>query len=116
MILLKNFINKNIIPTVFNFLLSKIKKYKNIHKGETCYLIGDGCSVKYFDLKKFSNHISIPCAMLPFHNDFYKLKVPYAFIIEDKYFYPYNKFTNPPYNWIPNVIQREYHKIIKKKY
>ena len=28
-----------------------INKFHNIHEGETCYIFGDGPSIKYFDLK-----------------------------------------------------------------
>lgn len=47
-----------------------LEKYKDIHKGETCYIFGDGPSIKWFDLSKFSDHIGISCGVIPFHNDF----------------------------------------------
>ena len=42
-------------------LLSKIHPYKDIHKGESCYVMGDGVSVKWFDLSAFSDKIAIVC-------------------------------------------------------
>ena len=39
-------------------ILSKVSRFKNKHQGETCYLFGDGVSIKYFDLSLFSDKIS----------------------------------------------------------
>ncbi|MCB1323578.1 MAG: hypothetical protein KDK35_00015 [Leptospiraceae bacterium] len=95
--------------------LPEIEKFRNIHKGEECYLFGDGISLKYFDLKNFKDRISIPVAYLPFHRQFSELRVPYSFVVEPYWFYPLNRFTEPPFHWLPNVIQRKYHEIIKKR-
>lgn len=112
---MKNFINNKIVPALAHFELKKIEKYRNIHKGEECYIWGDGISVKYFDLNHFQDKISIPCAHIPFHKDFKVLKVPYAFYIESNWFYPYTKNTAPPYNYLRNHIQSEYKRIIKNR-
>ena len=69
-------------------ILKRIERFKNIHRGESCYLFGDGISIKYFDLNKFADKISIPCGFLLFHNDFNVLNTPYALLIETYYFYP----------------------------
>ena len=50
-------------------LLRRINRIHNSHLGETCYLFGDGVSLKYFDLKHFSNHVALVSNALPFHND-----------------------------------------------
>ena len=36
-------------------ILSKNIKFKNKHKGEECYIFGNGSSIKYFELSKFSD-------------------------------------------------------------
>ena len=95
---MKNFIKSKLIPALADPVLKKIQKFRDIHKGEECYLFGDGSSLKYFDLEKFSDKISIPCAYLPFHKDVEKLNMPYCFLIENSYFYPFQKVTIPPYN------------------
>lgn len=69
-------------------LTHKLAKYSNIHEGETCYIFGDGPSIKWFDLGEFSNHPAICCGMIPFHNDFEKLDVRYAALVEPKLFLP----------------------------
>tara|TARA_A100001234_G_scaffold221564_1_gene238434 strand:+ start:3321 stop:4163 length:843 start_codon:yes stop_codon:yes gene_type:complete len=53
----KKFVNKNI-------------KFKNKYLGQDCYIIGNGYSLKYFDLKNFSDKISFGCNNLFFHKDF----------------------------------------------
>jgi len=68
--------------------LSKIHKFKDIHRGEDCYLFGDGISLKWFDLQEFSSKVSISVGLLPFHNSFNDLNVKYLLIIEPFWFYP----------------------------
>lgn len=59
-----------------------LNKFHNIHKGETCYIFGDGPSIKYFDLSIFDNHIGISCGNQIFHKDFNKLNVKYYTVPE----------------------------------
>lgn len=54
-----------------------LKNFHNIHKGETCYIFGDGPSIKFFDLKNFNNHIGIACGNLIIHNLFNDLNIKY---------------------------------------
>ena len=61
---------KNLLVPVTKPLLSKIHRYKDAHKGESCYLMGDGISIKWFDLAAFSDKTAMPCGFLPFHNEF----------------------------------------------
>lgn len=89
-------------------LLSKIHRYKDAHKGESCYLIGDGISIKWFDLGAFSDKAAIPCGFIPFHNEFDRLKVNYLSLIEPWWFYPLQWTTSPPTKIIRNHIQRVY--------
>jgi len=68
--------------------LSKIHKFKDIHKGEEGYFFGNGISIKWFDLKQFSNKVSIGCNHLPFHRSFHDLNVRYVMLNEPFWFYP----------------------------
>lgn len=109
---------KSLLKSASRPILRRIERYKNIHRGESCYLFGDGISIKYFDLNKFTNKISIPCGFLLFHNDFDVLHTPYAQLIETYYFYPFtraNRNANPPKKISLNKIQGQYRKLIKKK-
>jgi hypothetical protein len=109
---------KNLLRSPARPILRKIKCFKNIHQGESCYLFGDGISIKYFDLNKFKDKISIPCGFLLFHNDFNVLNVPYALLIETYYFYPFtraNRNSDPPKKISLNKIQQQYRSYIKKR-
>ena len=46
---------KSIIANLFNLKLNEIKKFEDIHKGEECYIIGGGNSLKYMDFKNFND-------------------------------------------------------------
>jgi hypothetical protein len=76
-----------------------LKKFKDIHKGETCYIFGDGPSVKWFDYNSFTNHIGFSCGKQIFHKDFDKLNIKYYTIPEPFLFYP--KFLQP-YKYLRN--------------
>ena len=39
---------KNQIKSAAKPILSRIKRFKNIHKGESCYLFGDGIVEGYY--------------------------------------------------------------------
>ena len=98
---------KKILANISKPTLSKIHKYKDFHKNESCYLIGDGISLKWFDLSLFHDRVSIPTGFLPFHNDFDKLNVKYSLFIEPWYFYPLRE---------SNKIAKLYKKEIIYKY
>lgn len=104
---------------IINFFLKKklnhLDKFYNLHKDETCYIIGGGISLKWFDLKVFSDKISIGCNFIPFHNDFEKLNCKYLLLMEPWWFYPF-KFSIKKYriHLLSNSIQFLYRKIINK--
>lgn len=96
-------------------LLKEIHQYRNIHSGEKCYLMGDGESIKWFDLSAFSDKTAIPCSYIPFHNDFNKLNVSYLSLIEPWWFYPFIWTTSEPIKLIRNYKQKLYvDEVIKK--
>lgn len=105
---------KNLLEPIAKPVLSKIHRYKNAHLGESCYLIGDGVSVKWFDLAAFDDKTVIPCGFIPFHNDFNKLNVKYLLLAEPWWFYPMQWTTSPPKKIIKNPIQSVYRDIINK--
>jgi len=103
---------KNFSSIILRPSLNKIHRFKDAHKGESCYIFGDGVSIKWFDLANFSDKISIPVSFIPFHNDFGKLQSKYFVLSQPYWFYPYQKTTVPPCFWWRNRIQREYRDII----
>ena len=46
---------KKILFKVMDPILSRVSSLKNHHAGESCYIIGDGVSIKWFDLASFSD-------------------------------------------------------------
>jgi hypothetical protein len=105
---------KTILKSSARQILKRIEYFKNIHRGESCYLFGDGISIKYFDLHKFTDKISIPCGFLLFHNDFNALNAPYSMLIEPYYFYPFCRYSRNK-KIILNKIQKQYRKEINKR-
>lgn len=113
-----NNINSGLKDLLFQFCqpeLAKIQRYKDIHKGDSCYLIGDGISLKWFDLEEFSNKISIASgSLIPFHKEFKVLNAKYLMLMEPFWFYPafwsknISKSTSMPY------ISKAYRDIIKE--
>jgi hypothetical protein len=45
----------------------RINSVRGTHKGECCYIFGDGVSLRYFDLKNFQNFPAIITARIPLH-------------------------------------------------
>lgn len=105
---------KNLLVPVAKPLLSKIHRYKDAHKGESCYLMGDGISIKWFDLGAFSNKTSIPCGLIPFHNDFDKLSVRYLSMVEPWWFYPWARDPATTGRYKKNSRQFAYREIINR--
>tara|TARA_B100000989_G_C19532278_1_gene470785 strand:- start:1289 stop:2146 length:858 start_codon:yes stop_codon:yes gene_type:complete len=79
---------KNIIYNLFSKKLDKIISLKDTNYNEECYLFGDGPSLKWFDLKNFSNHPSFACGKILYHNDFNLLNLKYISLAEPFYFSP----------------------------
>jgi hypothetical protein len=77
-------------------ILNRNSRFKGIHKGESCYLIGNGASLKYYDLKKFNNRKIIGCNGLFLHSDFNSLNVDYYYTGHPYLYYPYwrNSYKN----------------------
>jgi hypothetical protein len=110
---MKNLVDK-IIRIFFRNILLKNDKFKNKHKGETCYIIGNGSSLKYMDLGFFSDHISIGINHICIHKDFHKLDTRYYVLVESFFFYP---FIKNPYlkKYQENIFGKLFKKSFKKK-
>jgi hypothetical protein len=94
-----------------------LKNYQDKHKGETCYIFGDGPSIKSFDYKNFTNHVGICCGMQAFHKDFDILNVKYYCLIEPYLFYPDWMLFRDKLQYIKKhrIVTNEFRKIIKEK-
>ncbi len=70
-------------------IFSKMKllsSFYNKHKGEACYIFGNGPSIKWFDIGLFNDLISISVGKLHYHNDFNKINVKYMVLPEPWFF------------------------------
>lgn len=97
------------------YLPLKIKSFVNRHEGETCYIFGDGPSIKSFDYSNFTDHISICCGMQIFHRDFNKLNVKYYSLIEPYLFYPDWIILTKKYQYLKKhrIITNEFKNLMK---
>jgi len=68
---------RRILKELTKNVMKKNKEFHHLHRGEECYIIGNGDSIKYFDLDKFKDRISFGCNVLRAHNDFSKLNLKY---------------------------------------
>ena len=105
---------KDILALIAKPVLSKVHRYKDVHRGESCYVMGGGITLKWFDLAAFSGKTTIPLAFIPFHNDFDKLDVNYLMLPEPWWFYPFQKTTTGTKGYIKNSLQIAYREVVKK--
>ena len=96
-----------------NQLAQKSRKLAGLHEGETCYIFGDGPSIKWFDLECFADHPAICCNLFPFHKDFDKLDVRYCTMIEPWIFVPDWMQPNRPSVTDFRKVIKAYKSIIK---
>jgi hypothetical protein len=105
---------KDLAALLFRKELARMHQLYNKHSGESCYLFGDGVSLKYFDLRVFSDKKSIIGGYLPFHKDFSVLDAPYLTLIDPFYFYPLIRTTDEKRKVIRNHIQKKYRELFKE--
>jgi hypothetical protein len=105
---------KKIIFKTANPILNRILSLKNIHRGQSCYIIGDGVSIKWFDLSAFSDKPVISLNKIIFHKQSNLLNLKYILLIEPYYFYPYFYDPSVSSSIFKNDIQKKYREKIKK--
>lgn len=91
----------------------RLSQFQNKHSGECCYIFGDGASLKWFDLRAFSDYPVFTLSFLLFHNQAKNLNIKYGVLTDTYYFYPYYKLHLPPYTYWRNKIQLAYRSKIK---
>jgi hypothetical protein len=72
-------------------VLGRNAELQNRHRGETCYVIGNGASLKNMDLTAFAGHPAIALNMLCVHTQYVELDVRYHVLVEPLFFYPFVK-------------------------
>jgi len=103
------FDKQEILRHLFNPVLARNRRFIGRHKGETCYIFGNGASLKNMDFNSFMDHPAIGLNFLCIHNDFLCLNMQYYILAEPFYFY---SFIKNPYNgkYQKNVMGRLFNK------
>lgn len=104
---------QQILKSLTNSVMHRNKRFYNRHKNESCYIFGNGVSIKYFDLEEFSDRTSISCNNLFFHRQFDSLNVQYYFSGHPFFYYPFwkNPYSN---NFVKNPLGMMFKNQIKK--
>jgi len=82
-------------------LLRRNRQFENRHAGQSCYVFGNGASLKGMDLSSFSDRVSIGCNSLFVHKDFDKLDCRYYFLPAAFLFHRYRKYYD---RWYRNYM------------
>lgn len=88
-------------------LLLRNRQFENRHAGQSCYVFGNGASLKEMDLSSFSDRVSIGCNSLFLHKDFDKLDCRYYSLPAPFLFHRYRKYYG---SWQRNYIGDLYRK------
>jgi len=70
-------------------ITNKIYSFKGCHKGESCYIFGDGISIKWFDLTLFKKKPAFALNHFQFHKQARTLNLKYKVFTAPYWFYPY---------------------------
>lgn len=104
---------KKVLDKIARPITNRVIGFKGRHKGESCYIFGDGASIKYFDLDAFPEKPAFTLSFIPFHKQADALNIRYALLIQPFFFYPYTqKYTLN--TWWRNKIGPKYVDFIKK--
>jgi hypothetical protein len=116
---MKDFL-KNALFYVSMPILEKLEVFRDKHKGESCYLFGDGASSKYFDLSAFGDRPSLLLNFFPFHSksEIAKIRFSYGVIPGPYNFspYPFALYRKPhPIvgRWFRNFFQEKYREVVR---
>ena len=107
---------KNLLVKIISNFNYKLENFKNKHSNESCYIFGDGISLKSFNLKLFNDHKAFFINNVIFHKDVHTLNLSYGVALRPLFFYeifrkPDNKkkkfyFRNYLINYYKKKIKR----------
>mgnify|MGYP006091822493 CR=1 FL=1 len=83
----------NILKPILKPILERNEVFKNKFYGKTCYIFGNGSSIKNIDFSYFTEHPTIAINHLVLHRDFHLLDVC-AYTLPEPFSF-YNFFKNP---------------------
>lgn len=67
-------------------LLSQNTKFRNIHSGKRCFILGNGPSLKDIDFSQLKNEITFTCNQLPRNPKFPLLNTNYHAWVDERFF------------------------------
>jgi len=106
-------IKQTALEGFFKPVIGRNTRFRDVHKGETCYIFGNGASLKSMDISVFSNQLSIGLNFIGLHNDLDLLQMPYYVIPAPKFLYPF--YRNPYTHKIQlNPTSRAFARSIKR--
>ena len=82
-------ITNSLIKKLSRGILENNKKFRNIYEGEECYIYGNGVSLKWYDLKNFSDKRSIICGFTYLHKNSRDLNIVADIELHPFFFYPF---------------------------
>ena len=94
-------------------LIDKNFYYKNIHKGETCFILGNGASLKYYNFEKLSKLISIGTNYTAMDSRAKHLNLKYCIIPAPYQFYKI-RLNTYNYRLEKNLIEPIFKKMISE--
>lgn len=80
---------KSILYQASKPILRRVGEFNGIHKGESCYIFGDGISIKSMNLKLFADKTAIAVNYFPFHKDFSAINCSYCVVNAPYFFSPF---------------------------
>jgi len=106
---------KNLFYQVSKPALGKLNKFYKAHIGESGYIFGDGISIKYMDLTRFTDKESIAVNYFLLHKNFHKLKCSHCVLSSPFFFNPYLGYESKK-RYHMNKMAKIYSKIISEKH
>lgn len=101
-----------LIKNILNFFwklhkpfIKKNKAFKNKHLGETCFIFGNGGSLKYYDIDSLPDNPSIVCSYALIDNRLKQLSIKYYALTDSYLLYPFL------YNTYPHVRKFQINKV-----
>ena len=71
---------------IIKSLIKKNGKFRNIHRGQTCIIMGNGASIKNINLSDLNKYPSISINLMVLHKDFSSLN-HCAYVLPESYFF-----------------------------
>ena len=87
-------------------IVQKNRQFKDIHSGETCFIFGNGASLKYYDISKLPKNPAIVCAYSLVDKRMHDLNIKYYVFNESYSLYPF------VFNTYPHIRKFQRNKIL----